>query len=166
MEDLTIVLLILGLFLPSFFGVIWYVNRLNPSKNQPKRATQAADTSVSELYAVQTEQIKDIVKLKNNEIKSLQSKLRLDQEIEQETPDSKDNQVQFEDIKALVTRGYPQYAKLLDLPGAKQWIKKQTKDMSLDEVISMVEGWTGKKINKSTGSEPNSQTVQNQPGYF
>ena len=165
MEDLTIILLILGLFIPSFAGVIWYVNRLNPSKNPTKKANQAADTSVSELYEVQTNQVKDIIKLKNNEIKSLQSKLRIDQQEEEEI-DTKDTEVQYADIKTLVKKAYPQYAKFLDLPFAKKEIMKATKGMTLDEVITMVEDWTGKKVKDGSQLESNFTTEENQPGYF
>lgn len=164
MEDLTLILLILGLFIPSFGGVIWYVNRLNPRKTTPKKANEAADSSVSELYGVLTEQIKDISKIKDNQIKSLQNKLRIENEVEE--TDSKDNQVQFEDIKTLVRKAYPQHAKFLDLPFAKKEIMKVTKGMTLDEVITMVEDWTGKKIESGLGSESDLTAKENNPNYF
>ena len=164
MEDLTLVLLILGLFVPSFGGVIWYVNRVNPHKASTKQASQAADSSVSELYGVLTNQIKDISKIKDNQIKSLQNKLRLEEP--EEEIDSKDTEVQYADIQTLVKKAYPQHAKFLDLPFVKKEIMKVTKGMTLDEVITMVEDWTGKKVADSTGSESDLTPKENNPNYF
>lgn len=164
MEELILVFLILGLFIPIFGGVMWHLNRINPRKSIPKKAIEAADTSVSALYEVLTEQIKDISKLKDNTIKSLQNKLRVEQE--EEEIDTKDTEVQYADIKTLVKKAYPQYAKFLDLPFAKKEIMKATKGMTLDEVISMVEEWTGKKVKDSAGFESGITTEENQPGYF
>lgn len=165
MEENSLVLLIIVIFGCVFGGVMWQLNRINPSKNKPKRAKEAADTSVSELYEVQTEQVKDIIKLKNNEIKSLQAKLRIETE-ETEEIDPKDTQVQFEDIKTLVKKAYPQYGKFLDFPFAKKEIMKATKGMTLDEIITMVEDWTGKKIKDHSGLEQGITTDEDRPEYF
>ena len=143
---------------------MWHLNRINPRKTTSKKATEAADTSVSELYEVQTSQVKDIIKLKDNVIKSLQNKLRIDQQ--EEEIDTKDTEVQYADIKTLVKKAYPQYAKFLDLPFAKKEIMKATKGMTLDEVISMVEEWTGKKVKDSLGLESDLTTEKNNPEFF
>jgi len=132
------------MFVPIFIGVMWQLNRINPGKTHQKKATNAADSSVSELFAVQTEQIKEIVKSKNNQIKSYQQQLRQDQE--ENAPISEDlekKQVTFEEITALVTQTYPKYAPILPL--MKKQIMEMTKGMTLEQVLDYVKQITGNK---------------------
>jgi len=167
MEDQTVVLLIIGLFVPIFLGVIWHLNRVNPVKSDGKRPIKAAESSIVELYEVQTKQIKDIVEQKNKDIKSLQARLR--QEVEEETPAGtagEGEQVRYEDIKTLVSKSYPKYAKYLDLPFVKKEISKATKGMTLDEALTMVENWTGKKISRDGKSESGTAANEDNPNYF
>jgi len=138
--EITDVYLILGLFVPVFIGLMWQLNRINPGKNQQKKATSAADSSVSELFAVQTEQIKEIVKSKNNQIKSFQQQLR--QNEEEEEPGNQ-KQVTFEEITALVQQTYPKYAPMLPL--MKKQIMEITKGMTLDQILEYVKQITGIK---------------------
>ncbi len=162
--EINEVLLILGIFIPSFVGVLWQLNRINPGKRQPKKAHDAVDTSLSELFAVQKEEINEILKSKTNQIKSLEKKLRLETEIDE--PEDGKKVVRFEDIKALVKKSYPDYAKFLNMPGAEKYVMKQVKGMSLEECIEMVEEWTGKKVARSDGSEQNSQSENVNPNYI
>jgi len=148
--EITDVYLILGLFVPVFVGLMWQLNRINPGKNQQKRATHAADSSVSELFAVQTEQIKEIIKSKNNQIKSYQQQLR--QDGEQEEPGS-EKQVTFEEITALVNQTYPKYAPMLPL--MKKQIMEITKGMTLEQILEYVKQITGNK-QPQTGLSPES----------
>jgi len=127
--------LILGIFAPTFVGLMWQLNRLNPSKMSQKKASSAADTSVSELFAVQTEQIKEIVKSKNNQIKSYQSQLRQDNEDLEEQ--NQPQEVKFEDLKAMAKEAGLNPL-LLDMPFIKNNIKKYTKGMSIEEIIQTV----------------------------
>jgi len=142
--ELSEVLLILGVFLPCFFVGIWQLNRLNPSKKQPKQAQNSADGSVSELFAVQTEQIKEIIKSKNNQIKSYQQQLRQDQEEQTITPEptTKGNNVTWEQITELVNLKFPKYKKILPL--FKKDIMKEVKGMSREEIIQLISTYTGK----------------------
>jgi len=131
------------MFFPVFFTVIWQLNRLNPSKKQAKRATEAVDSSVSELFAVQTEQIKEIIKTKNNQIKSYQQQLRQTEEDSPEiVSDVSGKDVTFEQITELVKVHYPKYSKLLPL--FKGEIMKQVKGMTMEEILSYVGTLTGK----------------------
>jgi len=166
--ELIEVLLILGIFIPSFMGVLWQLNRINPSKKSTKKAHEAADSSVSELFGVQKEQIEEILKSKTNQIRSLEKKLRLEEEDNQiETSvDPKDTQVRYEDIQALVKKQYPDKAKYLDIPFIKKEIIKATKGMTLDEALTMVENWTGQKIKRDSGSKSGIETIQDNPSYF
>jgi len=160
--EINDVLLILGVFIPVFLVAIWQLNRMNPAK----KGVKAADSSIKELFSVHNSQVTEVLKLKDRAISSLQARIRnYEQEDEPQEDDPKDNQVKFEDIEALIKKSYPQYAKALMIPGAKQWIKKQTRGMSLDEVLTMVEELTGKKI-AAGGKSELSTSEENQPGYF
>jgi len=162
--EINEVLLILGIFIPSFVGVLWQLNRINPGKRTPKKAHDAVDTSLSELFAVQKEEIHEILKSKTNQIKSLEKKLKLETQIPEEE-DGKEV-VRFEDIKTLVKKSYPDYAKFLNMPGAEGYVMKQVKGMTLEEVITMVEEWTGKKVARSDGSQQDSEGNQVNPNYI
>jgi len=166
--ELIEVLLILGIFIPSFMGILWQLNRINPSKKGAKRAHEAVDTSLSELFGVQKEQIEEILKSKTNQIRSLEKKLRLDSEENQieTSADPKDTQVRYEDIQALVKSQYPDKAKYLDIPFIKKEIIKATKGMTLDEALTMVENWTGKKISRDTKSQSAVGQIEDNPNYF
>lgn len=157
--ELNEVLLILGVFIPSFFAIIWQLNRINPGKNRPKKGVDAADSSVSELFAVQTEQIKEIVKSKTNQIKSLQRQLDQNQGVtDQETTEKG---ATFEEITELVKASYPQYLTLLPL--FKGQIMKATGGMSINEIIQYIATLTGKTQGSGFPPVGTTQNPQNQP---
>ena len=166
--ELNEVLLILGIFIPSFIGVLWQLNRINPSKKGAKRAHEAVDTSLSELFGVQKEQIEEILKSKTNQIRSLEKKLRLESEESQieTTVNGKDTQVRYEDIQALVKKQYPDKAKFLDIPFVKKEVMKAVKGMTLDEALTMVENWTGKKISRDSKSQTAVGQIEDNPTYI
>jgi len=149
--EINEVFLFLGIFVPVFVGVMWQLNRINPSKTQQKKASGAAESSVSELFAVQTEQIKEIIKSKNNQIKSFQQQLRQDTE---EPEQGIDKQVTFEQITAFVKQNYPKYAPML--PFMKKQIMEITKGMTLEQAIEYVKQITG---NQEPQGLPNPQSV-------
>jgi len=156
--------LIFGIFIPVFFVFIWQLNRLNPSKKAGKKAKDAVDSSLSELFEVQKDQIQEILKSKTNQIKSLEKKLRF--ETDDLEPESTDTQVRWEDIQALVKKQYPDKAKFLDIPFVKKEVMKAVKGMTLDEALTMVENWTGQKINRSGGSESGTTKIEDQTSYI
>jgi len=143
--ELNEVLLILGVFLPSFFVVIWQLNRLNPGKNRPKKGVDAADSSVSELFGVQTEQIKEIIKSKNNQIKSLQHQYRQDQD--EIDPNISTPEVKYGDLKVLASE-FGVNPLVMELPYVKKNILKYTKGMSMEEIIEST-----KEITKLMGGK-------------
>jgi len=143
--ELNEVLLILGVFLPVFFVAIWQLNRLNPGKNQQKKATSAAETSVSDLFQVQTDQIKEIMGIKNKEIKSLRAQLR--PEPEETEPESGEKAVTFEQITELVNTSFPKYSKML--PFFKKDVMKAVKGMTMTEIVQYIGTLTGQ-----TGKSP------------
>jgi len=150
--EITEVLLILGIFVPVFIGIMWQLNRINPTKTHQKKASGAAESSVSELFAVQTEQIKEIVKSKNNQIKSYQQQLRQNDE---ELDPGDEKQVTFEEITALVKQTYPKYAPMLPL--MKKQIMEITKGMSLEQILEYVKQITGNKQSEASLSPESAQ---------
>jgi len=131
MEDLTLVLLILGV--PSFVGVMW---KLNGPKTGKKKAVESSGDSVSEMFETNSRGYKDIIKVKDNQIRSLSAKLNLEKE------DSADqgllDQVPtWEDIKAIAkTEGInPLY---LEIPMVKKEVKKLIAGMSIEEITENV----------------------------
>jgi len=157
--ELNEVVLILGVFIPSFLAVIWQLNRVNPGKNPQKKAKNAADTSVSELFEVQTEQIKEILGSKNKQIKSLQSQLRQDQE--EIEPATTEKGASFEQITQLVKTTYPQYLTLLPL--FKEQIMKATNGMTINEIIQYIGSLTGKTPASGLTEAATTQNPQNSP---
>jgi len=138
------IFLILGVFLPIFFTVIWQLNRINPSKKGVKRSKDQADSSISELIGVQNSQTKVILDQKNNQIKSLERKLSyFDEDSEEE--DSKE--VKFEDLKILAKQQGINPL-ILEMPFVKKNVIKYTKGMSLEEVLESI-----KEIDKLTGGK-------------
>jgi len=155
--ELTEVLLILGVFLPCFFVGIWQLNRLNPGKNPQKRAKNAADTSVSELFEVQTDQVKEILSGKNKQIKSLQQQLRQDQE--EIEPEATGKTATFEEIQKLVHTTYPKYDKILPL--FKKQIMESVKGMSITEIVQYITTITGKTGESILSEGSTTQNPQN-----
>jgi len=148
--ELNETLLILGVFIPVFFVVIWQLNRLNPIK----KGAKAGDNSIKELYSVHKEQLDDILKLKDKQISSLSAKLRLyDEQDEEEEPDNGVKPVTFEEITALVNTKYPKYATLLPL--VKKQVMDATKGMTMQEILEYVKSFTGDKITQGS-SDPES----------
>jgi len=145
--------------LVSIIGTVFYgINRLNPAK----RASKSGSDGVRDMYSVYSDQIKDILKLKDNHIK------RLNNEIQQYAvePDESDtnNPAKYEDLKALAKEAGINPL-ILEMPFVKNQIKKYTKGMSIEEIISTVnelKGFIGNKQSKSNSQEP----IKSNPDYF
>jgi len=140
-------------------------------QNKGKKHSKVVEESALQVIGDQVKEMggtfKEMMEFKNKQIKSLQGQIsKFTQDQQEDQPDSENNQVQFEDIQTLVSKTYPQYAKFLQLPFAKKEIMKATKGMTLEEVISMVEEWTGKKVADSVGSQQGAGQSQDQAGYF
>jgi len=159
-EELEFIVVIVGLMMIPVTALI-----LKGAKRGIKKAQKGA---IEQILEVKEATIKDYQKeLQRQTGRASRFKQQIDEFEGEEPQNGEIVQVQYEDIKALVKKTYPQYAKMLELPGAKQWIQKQTKNMTLDEVITMVEEWTGKKVSQNTGSQQGAQgSAENQPGYF
>jgi len=158
MEDVFLVILILGTLFAALLGVQVFKKAQNPVKKAQKKAELSIFDNLTEYREVEKSTIGDILKQKDNQIKSLNARIKLLEPIDEE--DQPKQQVSFEEITQLVNNSYPKYAPLLPL--MKKQIMEMTKGMSLDEIITYVKNLTGNQqpqggINQpqSLGYDPN-----------
>jgi len=131
MEENLLVLLILGIYFPSFFGVMYMLKR--PKTGKQKVIKESSDT-VSDMFDTSSRGYKDIIKVKDNQIRSLSAKLNLDkQESGDQDQGLLDQVPTWEDIKAIAkAEGIkPLY---LEIPMVKKEIKKLIAGMSIEEI--------------------------------
>jgi len=129
------VLLILGVFLPLLFVGIWQLNRANPNK----KAIKAGDNSIKSMYDVYNTQVQDVLKVKDTQIKSLQTKLRSYEDENQEAePQDVAELVKNPQIQSLLQQKGINPA-LLDNPIISKYIKKYTKGMSIEQVLEIAQ---------------------------
>jgi len=141
------------------FGMVIYINK---GHNRGKKAIKSGETGVTDMYEVYSEQVKDILKLKDNHIK------RLNAELQQYTPTSDESDqntpVKYEDLKAM-SKEAGLNPLLLEIPFVKTLIKKYTKGMSIEEIISTVN-----ELKKFSGNikskQPTTENPEVTPGYF
>jgi len=129
------VLMILGVFIPLLLVGVWQLNRVNPNK----RAIKAGDNSIREMYNTYNTQVTDVLKIKDQQIKSLSTKLRnFEEETEEEQPQEVAELVKNPEIqKLLQQRGIN--PKLMDNPIIQKYIKKYTKGMSIEQVLEIAQ---------------------------
>jgi len=170
MEDLTLVLLILGVYIPSFVGVMWKLK--GPKTGKSKVIQQSSDT-VSDMFDTSSRGFKDIIKVKDNQIRSLSAKLNL------EKPDSEDQglldqEPAWEDVKAMAkAEGInPLY---LEIPMVKKEVKKLIKGMTSEEILENVselkklaesKGFKFGNKKDGTSEDPVAQLLERDPSAF
>jgi len=136
-----VVLLILGTFFGAIFAALYYKRGLNPVKKAQKRNESSLFDNLTEYREVEKGTILDILKQKDNQIKSLNARIKQSEpEIEEEP---QDKAVSFEELQALVNAQYPKYAAFLPL--MKKQIMEATKGMSMEEILGYVKQLTGNK---------------------
>jgi len=134
LSELTIVLLVLGLYIPT---LVLVMIKLKPSKSGRNKVENAASSSVSELYEVSNKQTKDILKVKDNLIRSLQQKLHLLRD-EEDQEQQAGTAIQWDDVKALAkAKGINPL--LLEIPFVKKQAKSFIKDMTMEDLIANVD---------------------------
>jgi len=158
MEDYLLVILILGTLFSGIFSAIWYKKSLNPVKKAQKRNEVSLFDNLSDYREVEKNTIIDILKQKDNQIKSLNARIKTFEPLVEEDQDKKG--VSFEEITALVQESYPQYAMMLPL--MKKQIMEMTKGMSLDEILGYVKQITGNKQSQGT---PNPESSTFNPNW-
>jgi len=155
--EIVEVILILGVFFGSIIGALYYKSTQSGVKKARKRNEESIYDNLTQFREVEKGTITDILKQKDNQIKSLNARIKSYEPIEQEiSTDGGGKPITFEEIQTLVNQKYPQYAKLLPL--MKKQIMDMTKGMSLDEVLSYVKQFTGNQ-------ESQGQTSQTPDGY-
>jgi len=133
MEDLTLVLLVLGIYIPSFVGVMLAIKRPNTGK---KKVQESSSDSVGEMFDTSSRGYKDIIKVKDNQIRSLAAKLKLNED-EEEEESIMDHVPTWEEVKALAeTQGLNPL--ILEMPIIKPQVKKLIKGMSIEEISKNV----------------------------
>jgi len=126
-----------------------------------KKAKKSGSDGVKDMYSVYSDQVRDILKLKDNHIK------RLNAELQQYSPNSEEEpetEVKYEDLASMAEQSGISPV-ILNNPLVKKYIKKYTKGMDLDEILALVNQFKSLAGNK--GSKPKDPaTIQNQPEFF
>jgi len=121
--------MILGIYFPSLVAVMWMLKRPKQGK---KKAIETSGDTVAEMFTTSKDGYKDIIKVKDNQIRSLSAKLNLEKE------DSADQGLldevpTWEDIKAIAkAEGINQL--YLEIPMVKKEVKKLIAGMSIGEI--------------------------------
>jgi len=107
---------------------------LKRPKTTKKKVQDTSNDSVSEMFVTSSSGYKDIIKVKDNQIRSLTSKLNLVKgEEDQDQGNLMDQEPSWEDVKAYVkTQNInPLY---LEIPMVKKEIKKLIRGMTISEI--------------------------------
>jgi len=151
--DLIAVMSILG----AVFGMMLFaILRFSGDK----KAKKSGSDGVKDMYSVYSDQVRDILKLKDNHIK------RLNAELQQFTPNSEEESqpdVKYEDL-AGIAKEHGINPMLLNNPLVKKYIKKYTKGMDIDEIIALVNQF--KSLTGNKGSKPEIEIGTDDPKFF
>jgi len=132
--------------LGSVFGLILFaIIRFSGDKKGKKSGSDG----VKEMYGVYNEQVRDIIKLKDNHIK------RLNAEIQNNSPDSElesPQEIKYEELGEIASKAGIDPI-LLNNPLVKKYIKKYTKGMDIEEILALVQQFKGFMGNKQSKSE-------------
>jgi len=153
MEDYLLVILILGAFFGSVFSAIWYKKQQNPVKKSQKRNESSLFDNLTEYREVEKGTILDILKQKDNQIKSLNARIKQFEPIVEE--DQPNKGVSFEEIQQLANQLYPKYAAMLPL--MKKQVMEMSKGMSKQDIINYIGQITGNKQSQGSTEELGSQ---------
>jgi len=135
--------------------VIYGINKHNPAK----KAQKSGSDGVNDMYAVYSEQVKDILKLKDNHIKRLNAELQQYGSVSDDT-----DQHEEIDLKPLAEQvGID--PSILNNPLVKKYIKKYTKGMNVEEILAIANQFKGLIGNRKPKSN-DPQIVQDNPSYF
>jgi len=125
------------------------------------KGTKTAQDSISSMYSTYNQQVKDVLQIKDSQIKRLQNKI---QQLEPEIQESESNSpIELGSLEKLATdRGIN--PALLKNPIIQKLIKKYTKGMGIEEIVAVVDQLGILKGNKQSKSE--TPGIQNNPNYF
>jgi len=143
MEDIYTVILILGTLFGVIFSAIYYKKQQNPVKKAQKRNESSVYDNLTQYREVEKNTITDILKQKDNQIKSLNARIQNLEPIIEEIEDPTQKSITFEDVTALVQQVAPQFAPMLPL--AKKQVMSMVKGMTQAELLGYVKQFTGNK---------------------
>jgi len=159
MEELTSVILILGVVFGSVVSGIYYKKSLNPVKKAQKRNEMSLFDNLTDYREVEKSTITDILKQKDTQIKSLNARIiklePIDEELDDQNIKNNKKGVSFEELQALVQAQYPKYA--MFMPLLKKQIMETTKGMDMEQILTYVKEFTGNK-QPSENINPESST--------
>ncbi len=162
LEDVYTVILILGTLFAALFGGIYYKRGQNPVKKAQKRNESSVYDNLTQYREVEKNTILDILKQKDNQIKSLNARLKQFEPQEELIDENIKNnkKVTWEEIQTLAQQVVPQYAAMLPL--MKKQIMEITKDMSSNEILDYVKQFTG---NKEPKGQTDPQSAEYNPNW-
>jgi len=153
--DLIAVLSILG----GVLGVVMYgIRRHNPQKT----ATKAGYDGIKSIYETYNTQVQDVLKIKDSQIKRLNAKLQVyEAPIEENTTKEPIN---FDSLAPILQqRGLN--PNILKNPLVNKYIKKYTKGMDIEEILSIVDALGLIKGNKQPQGSTAEQPEQYNPNW-
>ncbi len=156
-------LVILGVFSAAIIGGLYYKNSLNPVKKAKKRNESSLFDNLTEYREVEKGTILDILKQKDNQIKSLNARIKVLEPVEEEIVEEniKNNKkISWEEIQGLVQQVAPKYAAFLPL--MKKQIMEITKGMTQEDLLQYVKQFTG---NKESKGQTDPQSIQQNPDW-
>jgi len=143
--------------LGSVFGlIIFAIIRFSGDKKSKKSGSDG----VKDMYSVYSDQVRDILKLKDNHIK------RLNAELQQYSPNSEEEskpEVKFEELADLASKSGINPI-ILNNPLVKKYIKKYTKGMDIEEILALVNQF--KSLTGNKGSKPEIEIGTDDPKFF
>jgi len=151
--EIVEVILILGVFFGSIIGGLYYKSTQTGVKKARKNNEISIYDNLTQFREVEKGTITDILKQKDNQIKSLNARLKQlepqDEIIDQEKG------VSWEEIQIIAKQVIPQYSGMIGV--MKKQIMEYTKGMTKQEIMQYVTQFTGNKQSGETSS-PESAT--------
>jgi len=151
--DLIAVVAILG----TVFGMLLFaIIRFSGDK----KAKKSGSDGVKDMYSVYSDQVRDILKLKDSHIKRLNAQL---QQFEPNSEEEPESQVKYEDL-AGIAQEHGINPLILNNPIVQKYIKKYTKGMSIDEILALVN-----QFKSLTGNKKPKQQIEigtDDPKFF
>jgi len=137
---------------------VFGISRHNPAR----KGSKTAQDSISSMYETYNTQVKDVLAIKDKQIKSLHNKIQqLEPDVEQNESNSPIELGALEKIAS--ERGIN--PAILKNPMLQKLIKKYTKGMGIEEIIAIADQFGLLKGNKQSQSK-DPLTVQDSPQFF
>jgi len=118
-----------------------------------KKAKKSGSDGVKDMYSVYSDQVRDILKLKDNHIKRLNAEL---QNYSQDSEEIEQPAVKYEELTGLAEKAGINPV-LLNNPLVQKYIKKYTKGMDIEEILALVNQF--KSLTGNKGSKPQVEDI-------